>query len=178
MEPEDSLPCSQKPSTGLYLKPGGFSPYPHRNHISLTFILILSSHQHLMAFMSFMLEPITGFVNVTSHSSHSVPFTMRVSRNKFVMSRPTAQYIRRHVNDSHVELCLECRLECGITAFTGSNYCQYHHSLYRTKQKYMHNSAWRNNHTASDAHFVPKEQNLHNYNKTSFDNCKDARTAS
>jgi hypothetical protein len=46
MEPEGSLPCSQKPSTGPYSGPDESSPY-HRNLSLSRSILILSTHLHL-----------------------------------------------------------------------------------------------------------------------------------
>ena len=45
MEPEESLPLLQKPSTCPYPEPDQSSPCPHP--ISRRFILILSSHLHL-----------------------------------------------------------------------------------------------------------------------------------
>jgi len=42
MEPEDSLPCSQQPTTGPYPDPDAFSPHTHSHTIFLKSILILS----------------------------------------------------------------------------------------------------------------------------------------
>jgi hypothetical protein len=47
MESEGSLPCSQKHANGPYPKPDEFSPHILPPPISLTFILIWSSHLRL-----------------------------------------------------------------------------------------------------------------------------------
>jgi hypothetical protein len=86
------------------------------------------------------------------------------------MSRPRAQYVRQHVNDSHVESCSERRSECGITAFNGSNYVNFTTVFTRRNENIC---IIRHEATISqldDARFVPEEQKL-DYNETSFDRC-------